>query len=109
MHDEPEFTHRSYPQAEIEHGVRLIWESKQRFREAGFDLRAVAGPTPDAHSVIAIGVPSDDEAVSELSPELVAAAREVVAEVLRESLVDPIDVKIEDAKSREEWFGGPSI
>ena len=89
--------------------MRAIWERKQRFREVGFDLRAVAEFPPDGRSITVIGVPLGDKAADDLALELVTAVREMLAEVVREFGVDPSDVKIEDARSREEWFGGPSI
>jgi hypothetical protein len=97
-----------YTRSEIERAVTLIFEHKLRFRAVGFDLRGAAGPTPDFRSMTVIGVPLSDENAKQLAPDLVAAIREVVAALLRNTVIDPNDIKIESSRSREEWFGDPT-
>jgi hypothetical protein len=97
-----------YARSEIQRAVKLIFESRQRLRGVSFDLRAVSGPTPDFRTITVIGVPVGDSSVERLASELVKSVRDVLTVVLRDAVVDPDDVAIEDARTRAEWFGEPS-
>jgi hypothetical protein len=108
VHNDPDSHETVYTRAQIEHAVRLIFESKERFRDVGFELHAAAGPTPDSRGITVIGVPTIDTGAECLSPELVATVREMLAVLLRDTVIDPADIKLESATSREEWFGNPS-
>jgi hypothetical protein len=97
-----------YSRSEINRAVKLIYDRRLRFRAVGFDLRAAAGPTPDFRSITVTGVPLGDTNAKQLAPELVASVRDMSVVLLRNSVIDPNDIKIECANSREEWFGDPS-
>jgi hypothetical protein len=97
-----------YSRSEIERAVKLIFDRKLGFRAVGFDLRAVAGPTPDFRSITVIGVPLGDANAIHLAPGLVASVRDMLAVLLRSSVIDPHDIKVECANARDEWFGDPS-
>jgi hypothetical protein len=86
-----------YSRFEINRAVKLIYERRLRFRAVGFDLRAASGPTPDFRSITLIGVALADQDATKLAPELVASVRDMVAGLLRDSVIDPDDVKIECA------------
>jgi hypothetical protein len=97
-----------YSRSEINRAVKLIYDRRLRFRAVGFDLRAAAGPTPDFRSITVTGVPLGDTNAKQLAPELVASVRDMSVVLLRNSVIDPNDIKVECANSREEWFGDPS-
>jgi hypothetical protein len=93
-----------YSRFEINRAVKLIYERRLRFRAVGFDLRAASGPTPDFRSITVIGVALADPNATKLAPEMIASVRGMVAGLLRDSVIDPDDVKIECSRSRATWF-----
>lgn len=87
--------HAKYSKPEIKRAADLIFEGRATLERAGFELAAVAGPGPEFHGLTVVGAPLRDENAQQLTPALVAAARDAVAVLLGETAIPATDVQIE--------------
>jgi hypothetical protein len=84
-----------YSRQELRRAVDLIFGGSERLRQLGFDLQAIAGPTPEFFGLTVRGAVLDDEQAAQLPPDLVASVRGEVAGMLQDSQVRLDDVRIE--------------
>jgi hypothetical protein len=84
----------TYSRQEIRQAVDLIWGGSGRLGQQGFDLQAIAGPTPEFFGLTVMGAVLGDENAEQLPPDLVASVRGELAGLLQDSQVRLDDVRI---------------
>jgi len=84
-----------YSRQQFRRGIDLITGGRERLRQLGFDLQAIAGPTKEFLGITVRGAVLGDEEAGQLPPELVASVRVELADLLQDSQVSPEDVRIE--------------
>ena len=84
-----------YSMQELKRAIDLIVGGRERLGELGFDLQAIAGPTPEFFGLTVKGAVLGDERAEQLPPDLAASVRGELAGLLQDSQVRLDDVKIE--------------
>src|SRR5215469_7418311 len=68
-----------YSRQELRQAINLISGGRGRLRQLGFDLQAIAGPTPEFFGLTVQGAVLGDEGAMRLPPHLVASVRDELA------------------------------
>ena len=76
----------------------LIFGGSERLRQLGFDLQAIAGPTPEFFGLTVRGAVLGDETAEQLPAHLVASVRGELGALLQDCQVRLDDVRIEYGK-----------
>jgi hypothetical protein len=84
-----------YSIQEVRQAIDLIFGGTERLRQLGFDLQAIAGPTPEFFGLTVRGAVLGNEEGKQLPPDLVASVRGELAGLLQDSPVRLDDVRIE--------------
>lgn len=84
-----------YSMRQIRRAMGLIADGSERLRLLGFDLQAIAGPTPGFFGLTVRGAVLGDEGAEQLPPDLVASVRGELADLLQGCQVRLDDVRIE--------------
>jgi hypothetical protein len=84
-----------YSLPELRQAMDLVFGGGERLRRLGFDLQAIAGPTPEFFGLTVRGAVVGDAEAKQLPPALVASVRGELAGLLQVSPVRLDDVRIE--------------
>ena len=88
----------SYSRQQLRRAIDLIFGGSERLRQLGFDLQAIAGPTPEFFGLTVRGAVLGDETAEQLAAPLVASVRGGLEALLQDSQVRLDDVRIEYGK-----------
>jgi hypothetical protein len=84
-----------YSRQELRQAINLIAGGRERLGQLGFDLQAIAGPTPEFFGLTVKGAVLGAEKAEQLPPDLVASVRGELAALLQDAPVRLDDVRIE--------------
>ena len=87
-----------YSRQQLRRATDLIFGGSERLRQLGFDLQAVAGPTPEFLGLTVRGAVPGNEEARQLPPTLVASVRDKIAALLQDCPVRLDDVRVEYGK-----------
>jgi hypothetical protein len=84
-----------YSRQQLRRAIDLIADGSERLRQLGFDLQAIAGPTPGFFGLTVRGAVLGEEEADQLPPALVASVRSELAGLVQDSQVRLGDIRIE--------------
>jgi hypothetical protein len=87
-----------YSRQQLRRATDLIFGGSERLRQLGFDLQAIAGPTPEFFGLTVRGAVLGDETAEQLPAHLVASVRGELGALLQDCQVRLDDVRIEYGK-----------
>jgi hypothetical protein len=87
-----------YSRQQLRRAIDLIFGGSERLRQLGFDLQAIAGPTPEFFGLTVRGAVLGDETAEQLPAPLVASVRDELDALLQGSQARLDDVRIEYGK-----------
>jgi hypothetical protein len=87
-----------YSRQEIRGAADLIFSGRELLWQLGFDLQAVAGPTPEFLGLTVQGAVPGNEEARQLPPALVASVRDEIGALLQDCPVRLDDVRVKYGK-----------